>query len=74
MAFTAATDLATKMRSRADADSLLSDHELRQLADAFDAASHGYFATPQTVHVRPYMAVWARTRKAWCAYSGEPLV
>ena len=68
------TDLSVKMIARADADGLPADHELRVLAGQFDAATDGFYATPQTVTVQGFMGAWARARKAWCAYSGEALV
>jgi len=68
------TDLSDKMRARADADGLPADHPLRTEADAFDAATDGFFGTPQTVLVPKYMGTWARARRVWCEYSGEQLV
>jgi len=68
------TDLADKMRARADADGLPEDHELRTKAQAFDEAVGGYYATEQTKTVQQFMGAWARARKAWCAYTGEALV
>ena len=67
------TDLSIKIRARADADGLSADHELRAKADAFDAATTGYYSEPQTVAVAQFMGAWARARRAWCGYSGEPL-
>lgn len=69
---TTQTDLSIKMRARADADSLPADHDLRRLADEFDAATVG--TTPQTVNVMLFMGAWARARRCWCDYSGERLV
>jgi hypothetical protein len=71
---TAATDLAQKMRARAGVDALPADHKLRVLADSFDAAAKGFYANPQTVKAPAFFAEWARARRAWCAYSGEPLL
>ncbi|MEN6549435.1 MAG: hypothetical protein ABFE07_25600 [Armatimonadia bacterium] len=71
---TVQTDLSAKMLARADADGLPSDHELRRLATQFDEATAGFYAEPQTVPVQKFMGTWARTRRAWCAYSGESLV
>ena len=68
------TELGDKMRARADLDGLPDDHEMRQLADAFDKAAYGYAGEPQTVTVRQFMGHWARARKCWCNYTGEPLI
>lgn len=68
------TPLSDQMHSRADADGLPADHQLRVLADEFDTASQGYLATPQTVSVKQFFGAWARALRAWCEYSGEPLV
>ena len=68
------TDLATRMLARADADGLPDDHELRAKAVSFDLAYQGYYAEQQTVDVRTFMGHWARARRCWSDYSGEPLV
>lgn len=69
---TAATDLAKKMRARAESDALGQDHPMRQATDALDRAVKGFYGTPQTVAVRGFMRVWEQARTAWVAYSGEP--
>jgi len=68
------TDIAKKMRARADADELPDDHPLRVAADAFDAAMPGFHGEPQITTVQQFMGAWARARKAWCDYSGEALI
>jgi len=68
------TELSQKMIDRANADNLPDDHTLRNLAKLFDEAATGYFASPQTVTVKSFMGHWARARKAWCEYTGEPLI
>lgn len=68
------TDLADKMRARADVDALPADHELRTKAEAFDAAATGYYGQPQTKNVAQFMGAWARARQVWCDYTGEALV
>lgn len=68
------TDLAEKMVARADADGLPPEHELRIKAAAFDTATAGFYGAEQTVSVAQFMGCWARARKTWCAYSGEPLI
>lgn len=68
------TDLSASMRKRADADGLPPDHELRRRAEEFDRATIGHMATPRTVDVKSFVGAWARARKAWCSYTGEPLI
>lgn len=68
------TALGDKMIARADEDGLPADHDMRVKAKAFDDAAAGFYATPQTVEIRPFMGHYARARRAWCDYSGEPLV
>ena len=68
------TELGNKMRARADLDGLPSDHGMRQLADAFDKAAYRYAVEPQTVTARQFIGHWARARKCWCNYTGEPLI
>lgn len=68
------TALAIKMQARAEADNLPADHDMRTKAAAFDEAAKGYYATPQTVMVKPFMGCWARARRAWCDYTGERLL
>jgi hypothetical protein len=69
-----ATGLSIQMRARADADGLPPDHDLRTKAVAFDEATRGFYAEPQTVPVAKFMGAWARARRAWCDYTGEPLL
>jgi hypothetical protein len=45
-----------------------------ETADAFDAATEGFYASPQTVSVQKFMGCFARARKMWCRATGEPLV
>lgn len=68
------TDLAEKMLARADADGLPPDHQLRLRAVAFDDAVRGFYGEPQTYDVRRFLGCWARARRAWCDYTGEPLI
>ena len=70
----ASTELTRRMVARADADGLPADHELRVKAWAFDQAAVGFCADPQTVPVQSFMGHWARARRCWCDYSGEPLL
>jgi len=68
------TQLGDQMRARADLDGLPSNHEMRHLADAFDKASYGYAEEPQTVNVRQFMGHWAKAKRFWSNYTGEPLI
>mgnify|MGYP000895492783 CR=1 FL=1 len=67
------TDLSEKMHALADSGHAEAK-DLREKADAFDAATKGFYGEPQTVDVRKFMGAYARARKAWCAATGEPLV
>lgn len=67
------TDLSAKMRALADRKHPQAA-ELREKADAFDAATAGFYGEPQTVDVRKFMGCWARARRLWSDVSGEPLV
>jgi len=67
-------NLPERMIARADKDGLPPDHELRILAASFAAAVKGYFAEPQTCHVKAFFSRWARARSAWCRYTGEELL
>jgi hypothetical protein len=68
------TELAKRMIARSDADSLAADHPLRDLAAKFETAATGFYSEPQTVSVKSFMGAWARARRAWCDYTGEPLI
>jgi hypothetical protein len=68
------TELAKKMRERADIDDLPDEHELRMRADAFDRATQGYYSVPQKATPAQFTGAWARARRVWCAYSGEKLI
>lgn len=67
------TDLSIKMHALADADHARGA-ELKSLACAFDQATAGYWAEPQTVSVAKFMGAFARARRLWCDITGEPLV
>lgn len=68
------TDLAKNMIAKADRDCLPADHELRTRAADFDTATAGFYANPQTFPVAKFMSAWAKARKCWSAYTGEPLI
>lgn len=67
------TDLGDKMHALA-----ASPHpravELIEKAEAFDAATAGYYSDPQTVSAPKFLGCFARARKLWCEITGEPLV
>lgn len=49
--------------------------ELREKADAFDVATHGFTAIhPPTHTVKQMLGSWARARRAYCECSGKPLL
>jgi|GEM_PF-2020225 len=45
-----------------------------ELADKFDQASADFFHTPRKIEAKQFMGHFARARRAWCDYTGEPLV
>jgi hypothetical protein len=68
------TDLSELMHALAD-----SGHEraveLREKADAFDVATHGFMAAqPQTHTVKQMVGSWARARRAHCECTGQRLI
>lgn len=67
------TELSRKMRMISNNRSDTPNGWLDQ-ADKFDEASAGFFGSPQTVSVEKFLGVYARTRKMFCAYTGDPLV
>lgn len=67
------TNLSDRMRALASTrDDLPADWLER--ADAFDAATEGFYAEPQTVPVHKFMGAFARARRMWCDVTGEDLV
>lgn len=67
-------DLPQRMRAMADSRGLSADHDLRVKADALDAAIDGYFANPPTKDAKQFLGAWARARRVWCDFTGEPLI
>jgi hypothetical protein len=65
--------LHSKMRALADTGHPKAG-ELREKADAFEAAAKGFYSDPQTVPVQKFMGAWARARRLYSECSGEPLV
>lgn len=68
------TELGRKITARADADGLPVDHDLRAKGAAFDQAAAGFYGEPQTCDVKAFFGHWARARRAWSDYTGEPLI
>ena len=67
------TSLSERMHALADSGHEKAE-ELRAKADAFDAATVGFYGDPQTVGVKSFMAAFARARRLWCDCTGEPLI
>ena len=68
------TDLSKLMHALADSGHVRAA-ELREKADAFDAATHGLIATqPPTHTVKQMVGSWARARRVHCECTGEPLI
>jgi len=65
------SDLAKKMVSRADADGLPNNHNLRTLAAELDNAPP---LDGSVEAIKSLLGRWARARRAWCDYTGEDLV
>lgn len=61
------------MRNLAQTRTDLSEDFLAK-ADAFEAATLGFYADPQTVSAPKFLGCFARARRAWCDATGEPLV
>ena len=62
-------ELPRRMIARADADGLPAEHAIRIAADHMTKV-----LDDPTVTIPVLIGTWAKTRKLWCAYSGEPLV
>lgn len=60
-------ELIPKIRKRADLDNLPQDHELRLAANELEQACE-VFNIPKIV------GKWAKARRLWSQYSGEPLL
>ena len=68
------SNLGKRMVAAADKDGYPADHNLRLLAQKFEAAIAGFYTDPPTVTVQQFMGHYARARRAWCEYSGDDLV
>ncbi|WP_439392570.1 hypothetical protein ACRQ5Q_24420 [Bradyrhizobium sp. PMVTL-01] len=67
------TALSEKMHALADGGHARAA-ELREKADAFDAATQGFYAQPQTCTVQKFFGHHVRARRLWCDITGEPLI
>jgi hypothetical protein len=65
--------LSDKMRGLAEVRKDLPPDWL-ETAEAFEAATIGFYGEPQTIDVKKFMGCWARARKMWCEATGESLV
>lgn len=70
---TTRTDLSKLMHALADGGHDRAA-ELREKADAFDVATAGMFAEPQTHTAKQLLGTWARARRVHCECTGEPLI
>lgn len=65
------TDLSIKMHALADGGHPRAA-ELREKADAFDAATHGFMvANPQTHNVKQQLGTWARANRVFTECGGK---
>lgn len=67
------TKLSRRMRALAKTRDDLPDN-WHDVADAFDAATEGFYADPQTVDVKKFVGCFARARRMWCEATGEHLI
>lgn len=67
-----ATPLGDRMRKLAETHER--SDELREKAEAFEAAANGYYADEPTHTVKQFLGAFARARICWSQCSGEPLV
>lgn len=68
------TNLAKRVLKTAENDGLPDDHPMVIAAKEFEAAAHGFFSEPKTVSVKKFLGKFAKARRLWCEYSGDPLV
>jgi hypothetical protein len=68
------TELSERVIARCDSDGLASDHPLRVLAAEFNESVATAISDPVLDNSKKMLGAWARLRKEWSAYSGEPLM
>lgn len=67
------TNLSHRMRTLAKTRTDLPAN-WHEVADAFDAATLGFYSVPQTVEVETFVGCFARARRLWCEATGESLI
>lgn len=67
------TDLSELMRALADSGHARAA-DLREKADAFDAATNGTLASPPTHTIKQMVGTWARARRVWCDCTGKGIL
>ena len=68
------TPLSDAMIAKADELNLPHHHNLRVLARQFNDATNGALEDPPTHTPKQLLGAWARARKEWCDFTGEPLI
>lgn len=68
------TTLSDAMVAKADECGLPPHHDLRVLARQFNEAANGFYSDHQTHTQKQFLGAWARARRAWCDFTGEPLI
>jgi len=63
------TNLSERILTRADKDGLAVDHPLRKQALLFSEVVGSKESSAKKI-----LGTWARTRRMWSEYSGEPLI
>jgi hypothetical protein len=68
------TTLSDAMIAKADELNLPHHHNLRVLARQFNEAAKGFYEEHPTYTPKQLLGAWARARRAWCDFTGEPLI
>lgn len=68
------TDLSKIILARCEQDQLPLDHSLRKLAISFNDAVDAVVKEPVLENSKKMIGAWAKLRKEWGAYSGEPIL
>ena len=67
-------DLPERMVKLADKEAFDALHELRVSARDLSEAFDDYFRDDPKITVGSFLGRYARARRIWCKYSGDPLV
>jgi hypothetical protein len=67
-------DLPERMLALANKNKLSSDHEMREAAEHLKMACKAYFKEEPEISVFKFAGYYARARRLWCEYTGEPLI